>query len=121
MSRIVPSMVPPRVDTVSDLLRVGLQNQPRLAEGVPSPHAGEGGRTALTARCLISAGCSRLQPSLGKSSMPNHDHSHNDHVHEAGSPLPEIALRVKALESILVEKGYIDPAAVDAIVEAYET
>jgi nitrile hydratase len=28
---------------------------------------------------------------------------------------------VKALESILVEKGYVDPAAVDAIVETYET
>jgi nitrile hydratase len=32
-----------------------------------------------------------------------------------------MALRVKALESILVEKGYVDPAAVDAIVETYET
>src|SRR3954467_14878037 len=43
------------------------------------------------------------------------------HDHEEGSPLPEIALRVKALESILVEKGYVDPAAIDAIVETYET
>lgn len=30
-------------------------------------------------------------------------------------------VRVRALESILVEKGYVDPAALDAIVEAYET
>ncbi len=29
-------------------------------------------------------------------------------------------LRVKALESVLVEKGYVDPAALDAIVETYE-
>jgi nitrile hydratase len=43
------------------------------------------------------------------------------HDHEEGSPLPEIALRVKALESILVEKGYVDPASIDAIVETYET
>jgi len=52
--------------------------------------------------------------------MNDHDHDH-DHAHAEGSPLPEIALRVKALESILVEKGYIDPAAIDAIVETYET
>jgi len=49
------------------------------------------------------------------------DHTHHDHDHDEGSPLPDIALRVKALESILVEKGYIDPAAIDVIVETYET
>jgi nitrile hydratase len=49
------------------------------------------------------------------------DHEHHDHAHDDGSDLPEIALRVKALESILVEKGYIDPAAIDVIVETYET
>ncbi|MBV8566912.1 MAG: nitrile hydratase subunit alpha, partial [Methylobacteriaceae bacterium] len=31
-----------------------------------------------------------------------------------------MTLRVKALETILVEKGYVDPAALDAIVETYE-
>ncbi len=30
-------------------------------------------------------------------------------------------LRVRALETVLTEKGYIDPAALDAIIEAYET
>lgn len=50
-----------------------------------------------------------------------HDDGHHDHGHDDGSPLPEIALRVKALESILVEKGYVDPASIDAIVETYET
>ena len=53
--------------------------------------------------------------------MHDHDHPHHDHSHDHGSALPEIALRVKALESILVEKGYIDPAAIDVIVETYET
>ena len=53
--------------------------------------------------------------------MHDHDSAHHHHSHEEGSPLPEIALRVKALESILVEKGYVDPAAIDAIVETYET
>ena len=33
---------------------------------------------------------------------------------------PDVALRVKALESLLVEKGLVDPAAVDAIVDVYE-
>src|SRR3954470_4712125 len=45
-------------------------------------------------------------------------HHHHDHDH---SELSQIELRVKALESILVEKGYVDPAAIDAIVETYET
>ena len=49
--------------------------------------------------------------------MP-HDH---DHDHEEGSALSPIALRVKALESLLVEKGYVDPQALDVIVETYET
>ena len=31
-----------------------------------------------------------------------------------GSELPDIALRVKALESLLIEKGYVDPDALDA-------
>jgi len=50
----------------------------------------------------------------------HHDHDH-DHDHDEGSALPEIALRVKALESILVEKGYVDPAALDVLIETYET
>ncbi len=38
-----------------------------------------------------------------------------------GSELSPIALRVKALESLLVEKGYVDPAALDVLIETYET
>jgi len=51
--------------------------------------------------------------------MP-HDHDHN-HDHDGGSALSPTALRVKALESLLVEKGYVDPDALDVIVETYET
>ncbi len=51
----------------------------------------------------------------------HHGHHHHDHGHDDHSHLSEIELRVRALESILVEKGYVDPAAVDAIVETYET
>ena len=50
--------------------------------------------------------------------MADHDHPHD---HEHGSELSETQLRVRALETILTEKGYIDPAALDAIVETYET
>jgi len=55
--------------------------------------------------------------------MPSdHDHHHShDHHHEHGSELSDLQLRVRALESILTEKGYIDPAALDRIVEGYET
>jgi len=45
---------------------------------------------------------------------------HDDH-HEHGSELSETQLRVRALETVLSEKGYIDPAALDLIIEAYET
>jgi len=48
-----------------------------------------------------------------------HDHDH-DHV-DAGPPLSDVELRVRALESLLVEKGLVDRAALDAIVDTYET
>jgi len=45
--------------------------------------------------------------------------THDDHDH--GSELSEMDLRVRALQTILVEKGYVEPAALDHIIEAYET
>lgn len=52
-----------------------------------------------------------------------HDHDDGDHGHGAhqGSELSPMDLRVRALESILVEKGYVDPAALDRLIETYET
>jgi len=50
--------------------------------------------------------------------MSSHDHEHD---HDHGSELSEMQLRMRALETILTEKGYVDPAALDLIVEAYET
>jgi nitrile hydratase len=47
-----------------------------------------------------------------------HGHSH-DHGH--GSALSETEARVRALESVLVEKGYVDPKALDILIETYET
>ena len=46
------------------------------------------------------------------------DETHH-HDHEA-SELSETALRVKALESLLVEKGYVDQAALDELIDTYQ-
>jgi nitrile hydratase len=53
--------------------------------------------------------------SASSSDMPAQDHDH-DHQVVPSDP----ALRTKALESLLVEKGLVDPAALDAIVDTYE-
>jgi nitrile hydratase len=54
--------------------------------------------------------------------MSGHEHDdHHHHDHDHGSELSEAQLRVRALESILTEKGYVDPLALDAVVEAFET
>jgi len=45
---------------------------------------------------------------------------HDGHDHEEGSALSQTVLRVKALESLLVEKGYVDPAALDQLIDIYE-
>src|SRR5262245_52451237 len=48
--------------------------------------------------------------------MSGNDHDH-DHEH---SELSETQLRVRALETVLTEKGYVDPAALDLLIETYE-
>lgn len=47
--------------------------------------------------------------------MASHEHHHHHDEEESG-----IALRVKAMEQILIEKGLVDPSAIDAFVEMYE-
>jgi nitrile hydratase len=51
----------------------------------------------------------------------HHHTGHHDHHHGEGSELSPIELRVRALESLLVEKGYVDPAALDVLIDTYET
>ncbi len=51
----------------------------------------------------------------GAASTPSPTHAHDP----TDVPL-ESALRVKALESLLVEKGLVDPEAVDVLVDTYE-
>ena len=48
-------------------------------------------------------------------------HHHHDHDHHHDNHFTAIEARVKALESLMVEKGYVDPAALDAIIDTYET
>src|SRR5262245_62854658 len=49
-----------------------------------------------------------------------HDHHHDHHDHH-DNELDPMAARVRALETILTQKGLIDPAAIDVIVDTYET
>ena len=61
----------------------------------------------------------------------SHEHEHHHHHHdddddvqehrEHGAPLSAIELRVRALESLLVDKGLVDPAALDRLIDTYET
>src|SRR5580700_8523795 len=52
----------------------------------------------------------------GPTVMTGHDHDHHDHQVVPSDP----ALRVKALESLLTEKGLVDPKALDALIDKYE-
>jgi nitrile hydratase len=52
--------------------------------------------------------------------MPHDHHDETDASHPHSLLPSEPALRVKALETILVEKGLVDPAALDAIIDYYE-
>jgi nitrile hydratase subunit alpha len=78
-------------------------------------HSGPGWkeRPTTVTRCnLLTAAMSAAVTPEGS---PMHD---DDHEHQAVPSDP--ALRVKALESLLIEKGLVDPAALDALIDAYE-
>ncbi|MDX2205700.1 MAG: nitrile hydratase subunit alpha [Hyphomicrobiaceae bacterium] len=51
----------------------------------------------------------------------HHGHGHAHHHHGQVSELSDLQLRVRALETVLAEKGYLDPKALDMMVEFYET
>ena len=51
--------------------------------------------------------------------MTDHDtHPQHDHEHSELSPLE---LRVRALETLLTQKGYVDPVALDLVIDTYQT
>jgi nitrile hydratase len=70
-------------------------------------------RDFLTA--AVTAAGAAVTPDLAH--VQEHDHDH-DHDHQVVPSDP--ALRVKALESLLVEKGLVDRAALDALIDTYE-
>ena len=51
----------------------------------------------------------------------HHDHDHGPDHDDAHSELGEMDLRVRALETVLTQKGYIDPAALDELIDTYQT
>ena len=69
-------------------------------------------RSALGLMVLRPARCGALM------AMQTHDH---DHDHDQHSELSSMELRVRALETVLGEKGYIDPAALDVLIDTYQT
>jgi len=70
-----------------------------------------------TRRDLLSTALTATGAALVSTSVPAEGHSH-DHEHQAVPSDP--ALRVKALETLMVAKGLVDPTALDAIIEHYE-
>jgi nitrile hydratase len=48
-------------------------------------------------------------------------HETDDQTHPHNAPLSAVQLRVRALESLLLEKGLVDPAALDELIDSYET
>jgi len=70
-------------------------------------------------RCDFLTGAASM---AGAAMTPSHSHEHghsHDHEHQAVPSDP--ALRVKALESLLVEKGLVDRSTLDTLIDAYET
>jgi len=83
-----------------------------LCEGIPMTTTR---RDLLTAALTATTG---VAVTTDNAQSQTHDHDHHDHDHQAVPSDP--ALRVKALESLLVAKGLVDPAAVDALIDTYE-
>src|SRR5260370_33753479 len=88
----------------------------------PQHPTGEGGGTGkrpLTPLAFLASAvppaASAVTPELAHAQEHDHDHGH-DHQVVPSDP----ALRVKALESLLVETGLVDRAALDALVDTYE-
>ncbi len=57
---------------------------------------------------------------MGDGSAGHHDDDVQEH-RAHGAPLSDVELRVRALESLLLDKGLVEPAALDALIDTYET
>ncbi len=87
------------------------------SEGRPVDRRGFIRDAAVGAAAFAAPG--KLMADQTESHDHGHDHGH-DHDHDHQDVPPDIALRVRALESVLVEKGMVDSAALDEIVDTYE-
>jgi nitrile hydratase len=76
------------------------------------------GRRRFLKNAAAGAAALVTEPHVGHA-HEHHDHDHHDHDHQAVPS--DLTLRVKALESLLVEKGLVDRATLDAVVDTYET
>jgi len=76
------------------------------------------GRRGFLKGAATSAASFAVNPLASAGHIHGHEHEH-DHDHQAVPA--DIALRVKAIESLLVEKGLVDRAALDLVVDAFET
>jgi nitrile hydratase subunit alpha len=76
-------------------------------------------RRDLFSAALTAAAGAAVTTDFARAQEHDHDHDHgHDHDHQAVPSDP--ALRVKALESLLVAKGLVDRAALDALIDTYE-
>lgn len=89
------------------------------SEGQPVDRRGFIRDAAVGAAAFAAPG--KLMADQDESHHHSHEHGHgHDHDHDHQDVPPDIALRVRALESVLVEKGMVDSAALDEIVDTYE-
>jgi nitrile hydratase len=70
-------------------------------------------KNAAAGAAALVPGVGSAQQTAGTDQDPGHDHDHQ-------AVPSDVALRVKALESLLVEKGMVNPAEIDATVDLYE-
>ena len=78
-------------------------------------------REAAAGAAAAGAGMAGGAAGAAGRSMHEHEHEHeHEHGHDHQVVPDDIALRVRALESILIEKEMIDPAQLDAVVDTYE-
>ncbi len=81
-------------------------------ESVMQPEEGSVARPGVVKGAGAGAAASTTDPHAAASRTHDHDHQ---------TVPSDIALRVKAIESLLVDKGLVDRAALDLIVDAFET
>lgn len=73
-----------------------------------------------TSRRRFLAGTGALATGASMQGQRQNERESNQHGHDHQAVPSDPALRVKALESVLTEKGLVDPAALDAIIDTYE-